>query len=56
MELRNEIGRSFGLQLPGTLVFDYPTAAAIGAFVHSKLAGSQGNASSAAMAPAPALR
>lgn len=37
VELRNEIGRSVGLSLPGTLVFDYPTMAAIVAFLQTKI-------------------
>ena len=41
MELRNEIARRVGCSLPGTLVFDYPTVAAISAFVASKLAPAQ---------------
>lgn len=38
MELRNEVGRAVGMELPGTLVFDYPTASAIAGFVLSKQA------------------
>ena len=37
VELRNEIGRSVGLSLPGTLVFDYPTTTAIVAFLQTKM-------------------
>ena len=32
MEVRDGIGRALGLELPGTLVFDYPTISAISAF------------------------
>ena len=39
VELRNEIGRAMGTELPGTLVFDYPTVAAITDFVASRLGG-----------------
>ena len=38
MELRNEIGRRVGCDLPGTLVFDYPTAAAISTYLADRLA------------------
>lgn len=37
VELRNEISRAVGFDLPGTLVYDYPTIAAITAFLSSKL-------------------
>lgn len=38
VELRNEVARAMGMDLPGTLVFDYPTTAAITAYITSKLA------------------
>ena len=37
VELSSKIGRAVGLDLPSTLVFDYPSAAAIAAFIASKL-------------------
>lgn len=37
VELRNELSRALGLELPGTLVFDYPTADAIVRFLADKL-------------------
>lgn len=38
VELRNEIGRRVGCDLPGTLVFDYPTVAAIAGYLADRLA------------------
>ena len=38
VELRNVLQQQLGLQLPGTLVFDYPTPAALGAYLHQQLA------------------
>lgn len=36
VELRNEIGRAVGTELPGTLVYDYPTISSIVAFLLPK--------------------
>ena len=38
VELRNEIARAVALELPGTLVFDYPTIDAIVDYIGSKVA------------------
>lgn len=38
VELRNEIGRVLGVDLPGTLIFDYPTISAMSAMLAAKLA------------------
>ena len=38
VELRNEIGRLLGVDLPGTLIFDYPTTSAMSAMLTAKLA------------------
>jgi len=37
VELRNEVSRAFGLELPGTLVYDYPTSSAIAAFLSARV-------------------
>ncbi len=37
VELRNEIGRAFHSELPGTLIFDYPTISAIAGLLSVKL-------------------
>lgn len=38
VELRNEIGRLLRVDLPGTLIFDYPTISAMSAMLAAKLA------------------
>ena len=38
VELRNAIAEAFGVALPATVIFDYPTVAALAAFVASKMA------------------
>ncbi|BDA51455.1 probable oleandomycin polyketide synthase, modules 5 and 6 [Coccomyxa sp. Obi] len=52
VELRNEIGRAFRSELPGTLVFDYPTVSAIAGLLSSKLQP----AAKAAATPPPTVR
>lgn len=37
VELANVLARQFSLQLPGTLIFDYPTVNAIAAYLQSRL-------------------
>lgn len=41
VELRNEIGKAVGAELPGTLVFDYPTVRAISAMLAARAAPPQ---------------
>lgn len=37
VELRNAVGAGYGLELPATAAFDYPTVAALARFVASQL-------------------
>ena len=54
MELRNSLQAALGLTLPGTLVFDYPTAAAVAARCHEQLAAAAAAAGAASGAAATA--
>ncbi len=58
VEFANVLSRRFGMQMPGTLVFDYPTVNAVSAYLHSKLQvlspSLVDNAQAAAVTAAPA--
>ena len=55
VELRNSLEGAFGLQLPSTLVFDYPTVSALTEFLSSKLGAAPGQPAGATYSPATAL-
>lgn len=49
VELRNALTAQYGVALPATLVFDYPTPAAIAAYLADDLAASETPAEAAGM-------
>lgn len=40
MDLRNKLAAQFGLELPSTVIFDYPTVKGLAAFIQSRQGGS----------------
>ena len=42
VELKNSLEARLGLQLPGTLVFDYPTVAALAGYIETQLPEEEG--------------
>ena len=40
VEVRNAVASKFGVDLPATVTFDYPTVQALAGFVHSRVARS----------------
>lgn len=41
VEFRNSLEAKLGIELPGTLVFDYPSVSAMAQYIHSLLAPAQ---------------
>jgi acyl carrier protein len=57
VELRNSLSKQFGLELPATLTFDYPSAAAIAGYIAESIlppAGSEAEAGVVSVAETPA--
>jgi acyl transferase domain-containing protein/acyl carrier protein len=52
VELRNRLGQASELKLPSTLIFDYPTPAAVAGFLRSKLDGTARGSAAATRVPA----
>ncbi|MEU2835205.1 SDR family NAD(P)-dependent oxidoreductase, partial [Streptomyces lavendulae] len=55
VELRNRLGAVTGVTLPATLIFDYPTASALTAFLRDELLGNQAEIAGPVVVAAPAL-
>ena len=55
VELRNSLSKQFGLDLPATLTFDYPTTAAIAAFISESVVPAPEQAVDAMVLPGAAL-
>ncbi|MEU4345776.1 type I polyketide synthase, partial [Nocardia sp. NPDC023852] len=56
LEFRNRLAKAIGVQLPSTLVFDHPTAAAVAAFIHSRIGETDADAGRAVARPARRIR